>query len=74
MAKPARDLEDDRKGAVWKVVLASWVKSQCGVGNQWLSEHLFMGNMHNVSRMVSQELKAPQKHRKLWKQLKRAKN
>lgn len=74
LAKPARDLEDDRKGAVWKVVLASWVKSQCGVGNQWLSEHLFMGNMHNVSRMVSQELKAPQKHRKLWKQLKRAKN
>ena len=74
LGKTVEDLRNDLKGAVWKVVLASWIKSQCGVSNQWLSEQLHMGNMHNVSRMISQELKAPQKRRKLWRQLRSAKN
>jgi len=71
--KSEEDLVEDRKGAVWKIVLASWIKSQCGVSNVWLSDHLHMGHPSNVSRMIVRELKDAQRNRKLWKKLKSAK-
>jgi REP element-mobilizing transposase RayT len=73
LKKDEKDLLSDRKGALWKIVLASWIKVQCGVSNAWLSEHLHMGHPSNVSRMISIETKAGQAHRKLWRKLKSAK-
>lgn len=73
LGKSERDLEIAPKGAEWKVVLASWIKSQCGVSNQWLSTHLRMGNMYYVSRLVCEENKRPKGRRRLWRQLKSAK-
>ena len=73
LGKTDADLQNDRKGSEWKIVLASWIKSQCGVSNQWLSEHLRMGSMYYVSRTVCEENKRPKGRRKFWKQLKSAK-
>ncbi len=73
LGKTEQDIGSDRKGIRWKIVLGSWIKSQCGVNNQWLSDHLNMGNIFNVSRMLSNELKQPPKRCKLWKKLRTAK-
>lgn len=69
MKKKEEDLASDPKGAPWKVVLAGWIKSQCGVSNQWLSEHLHMGHPSNISRMIALETHDLRTHRKLWKKL-----
>jgi len=73
LGKSETDLENTAKGAEWKVVLASWIKSKCGVSNQWLSTHMYMGSMYYVSRLVCEEKKRPKGRRKLWRQLKSAK-
>jgi len=70
LGKSETDLETTPKGAEWKVVLACWIKSQCGVSNQWLSTRLHMGSMYYVSRLVCEENKRPKGRRKLWRQLK----
>ncbi len=57
----------DLKGAPWKVVLASWIKSQCGVSNRWLSEHLHMGHPSNISRMITLATRDPSTHKPIWK-------
>ena len=74
LGKTIDDLQNNLRSALWKVVLASWINSKCGVSNQWLTEQLYMGSMYKASRMVSEELKAPQNHRELWRQLECAKN
>jgi len=53
LKKKNEDLVSDLKGAPWKVVPASWIKSQCGVSNHWLSEYLHMGHPSNISRTIS---------------------
>lgn len=63
------DLVVARKGCEWKVVLASWIKSQCGVRNQWLSDQLHTGSPTYVSRLVCEEDKRPYGRRKHWRQL-----
>jgi putative transposase len=73
LGKTEGDIKADRKGERWKIVLGSWIKSQCGVSNQWISDHLNMGNMFNVSRMLSKELRQPNRRCKIWKNLKSAK-
>jgi REP element-mobilizing transposase RayT len=73
LGKQPDDLMTTRKGCEWKVVLASWIKSQSGVSNQWLSEHLHMGSPSYVSRLICEEDKRPQGRRKYWRQLKSAK-
>jgi len=67
--KTNEDLITDGKCCEWKVVLASWIKSQCGVSNQWLSDHLHMGSIYTVSRVVAQENRRPKGRRKLWRKL-----
>ena len=69
LKKEECDLVGDRKSAPWKVILAAWVKSQCGVSNRWLSEQLHMGHPSNISRMVALETHDSRTHRKLWKKL-----
>lgn len=70
--KSESDLRSDRKGASWKVVLGTWIKSRCGVNNQWISDHLHMGSIYNISRMISIEQKRSKKRDKLWAKLKTA--
>ena len=69
LGKTANELRSSAKTAEWKIVLGCWIKSQCGVTNQWLADHLHMGSMYNVSRLISQEQKRPRGRRKLWKPL-----
>ncbi len=67
--KKQEDLATDLKGAPWKVVLAGWIKSQSGVSNQWLSEHLRIGHPSNISRMITLATRDSLSHKKLWKKL-----
>ena len=55
--KTSDDLLSDLKLARWKVVLAAWIKLQCGIGNRWLSENLHMGSIYSISKAVSAELR-----------------
>ena len=69
LSKNEHDLAMDRKGAPWKVALASWIKSQCGASNQWLSEDLHMGHPSNISRMITLATGDSRSHRKFLKKL-----
>ena len=71
--KNREDMLEEGKCCEWKVVLASWIKSQCGVTNQWLSDHLHMGSIYTVSRVVAQENRRPKGRRKVWRKLRTAK-
>jgi len=69
LKKQEEDLVSEPKGAPWKVVLAGWVKSQCGVSNQWLSDHLHMGHPSNISRMITLATEDSRAYKKLRKKL-----
>ena len=66
LGKEERHLAIDRKLAHWKVVLASWIKLQCGVSNRWLSKNLHMGNIYSISKAVAAEIKTGSKRSKEW--------
>jgi REP element-mobilizing transposase RayT len=66
LGKNGSDLRSDRKLAVWKVVLAGWIKQHCGVTNRWFSETLHMGNLYGISKAVAQERKKP-RQAALWR-------
>jgi hypothetical protein len=67
--KTNENIITDGKCCEWKVVLASWIKSQCGVSNQWLSDHLHMGSIYTISRVVAKENRRHNGHSKLWRKL-----
>lgn len=67
--KTEQKLASERKLASWKVVLASWIKLQCGVSNRWLSENLHMGNVYSISKAVSAEIRSARKQSKEWRKL-----
>ncbi len=73
LGKTNKDLFLEGKCCEWKVDLASWIKSQCGVSNPWLSDHLHMGSIYTVSRVVAQENRRPKGRRKVWRTLLTAK-
>jgi putative transposase len=73
LGKTNEDLITDGKCCEWKVALASWIKSQCGVSNQWLSDHLHMGSIYTISRVVAHENRRPKGRSKLWRKLPTAK-
>jgi hypothetical protein len=54
---------------VHDVVLASWIKLQCGLSNRWFSENLHMGNIYSISKAVAAETKTDSKRSKEWKKL-----
>ncbi len=72
LGRTESDLHGDRKGAPWKVSLAAWIKARCGISNQWISDHLHMGSIYNISRMISSENKRARKRDKTWQKLQRA--
>lgn len=69
LGKGASELASDRKLAHWKVVLASWIKLQCGVSNRWFSENLYMGNIYGISKAIAAETKTGDKRSKEWQRL-----
>ncbi|MHC4116784.1 MAG: transposase [Planctomycetota bacterium] len=69
LGRDERELASDRKLAHWKVVLASWIKLQCGVGNRWFSENLHMGNIYSISKAVAAETKTGRKRSREWTRL-----
>jgi putative transposase len=69
LGKTKKSLTADRKLAPWKVVLASWIKLQCGVSNRWFSEHMAMGNIYSISKAVTAEIRKGSRRKKLWKRL-----
>lgn len=69
LGKDEGELVSDRKLAHWKVVLASWIKLQCGAGNRWFGENLHMGNIYSISKAVAAETKTASKRSKEWRKL-----
>lgn len=69
LRKTTEDLERDRKLMPWKVVLASWIKAQCGVSNRWFSETMRMGTIYNISRALSEERKHGNRKKGTWRAL-----
>ena len=69
LGKSEVDLASDLKLASWKVILASWIKMQCGISNRWFSEELCMGNIYSISKAVSGELSQGNRRKKLWRKL-----
>ena len=53
------DLLAAPKSAAWKVAIAAEMKSRTTVTNRWLGEHLNMGTLHEVSRLVTRWRRAP---------------
>jgi len=69
LGKEERELASDRKLAHWKVVLASWIKLQCGLRNRWFSENMHMGNIYSISKAIAAETQAGRKRSKEWRKL-----
>lgn len=69
LGRPEEDLLSDLKLAPWKVVLASWIKLQCGVSNRWFSANLRMGSIYGISKAVSAELRKGNRRGALWRKL-----
>jgi len=73
LGKTPQDLKLDRKLMPWKVVLASWIKEQCGVTNRWFSQTMHMGSIYNISRALTEERKQANRRKGNWRKLKTAK-
>jgi len=69
LGKSQADLASDLKLASWKVILASWIKMRCGIGNRWFSEKLYMGNIYSISKAISGEVSQGNRRKKLWRKL-----
>lgn len=53
------DLHASGKSAEWKVALAAALKSRTTVTNRWLSQHLHLGNRHEIGRKVAAWRRSP---------------
>lgn len=67
LGKTEADLGAEAKSAPWKIAIAAVMKTTTVATNAWLAQHLQMGSMYQVSRMVSSWLSKPDK--KLVKKL-----
>ena len=52
LARTPEDALRDRKSAVWKAILAAWMKQTTQASNRWLAEQLHMGRPEAVSVYV----------------------
>ncbi|MFP4353115.1 MAG: hypothetical protein ACLFTU_09825 [Puniceicoccaceae bacterium] len=57
LGKTEDDLAVGRKGEVWKVALARWLREAYRVPNQWIADRLGMGTRDAVSSLVSRHRK-----------------
>ena len=59
LGKQQTNVVDDRKGAAWKVAVATWMKRETDVSNGWLAERLGMGSPTRVSQVVGAVTRQP---------------
>jgi putative transposase len=59
LGKSATDLERDGKSVPWKVALAAVMRTRTTATNRWMSEHLHVGKLHEVSRKLNFWLREP---------------
>jgi hypothetical protein len=52
LGKTKADVQSDRKAALWKVMIAYFMKEHSSVSNVWLAKYLNMGVPQGVSRSV----------------------
>ena len=52
LGRTTGDLSRELKSAPWKVALAAAMKKRSTATNRWLGDHLHMGGLHEVSRLV----------------------
>ena len=69
LSRTKADLQRDRKGAKWKVILACWIRQQTGISNRWLAEHVHLGAATGVSRLLQNERRRPRQRDLLWRKL-----
>lgn len=74
IGKTAEDLAADRKGAMWKVTLARYLRESHLIPNAWLVESMHMGTPNSLSSQISRHRKTTKKQDPLWNLLKNQEN
>jgi putative transposase len=64
--KDKRDIQQDKKSAEWKVLVALFMKDHTSVPNTWLAKHLNMGVPHGVSRYTAKLASNKGRNRKMY--------
>ncbi|MDQ8209440.1 transposase [Coraliomargarita sp. SDUM461003] len=67
LGKTPKDLISDKKGALWKVALARYLREQHLVPNGWLSENLSMGTPNSLSSQISRHRKQTHQAETPWR-------
>jgi len=67
LGKTPNDLVSDKKGALWKVALARYLREQHLVPNGWLVENLYMGTPSSLSSQISRHRKQNHKKETYWR-------
>jgi len=69
LKKSRRDVDTDKKSAVWKTAIAYYMKRHTSANNKWLSEQLNMGVAYAISKYASAFEKNEGIKDKLYEQL-----
>ena len=72
--KSAQELLSERKGAVWKVALARYLREYHLIPNAWLARALNMGTANSLSSQISRHRKADASRESNWVILKNQEN
>jgi len=59
LGKQRAELAKEGKSVSWKVAIGAAMKQKSTATNRWLSENLYLGNLHEVSRKINHWLRAP---------------
>ncbi len=69
--KDIKEIEQDKKSADWKVLIALFMKDHTSVANTWLAKHLYMGVPQGVSRYTAKLANSKgRKHKKYIEMIK----
>ena len=69
LGKSPSDIKSDIKSALWKVMIAYYLKTRHGASNRWLSENLDMGTPAYVSQNISEFEKSKGFKKKMYKNM-----
>ena len=74
LGRDASDLAADKKGALWKVALARYLREKALIPNAWLAHALCMGTPNSLSSQISRHRKGGQTDGGAWERLKNQEN
>jgi len=66
IARTAEDLQADRKGAVWKVALARYLRESHLILHAWLVGSLHIGTPNSLNSQISRHQKNVEQHDQMW--------